>query len=325
MYSVPMRKVWLVILALLAGTAVAKAETIALLPAQGINVESGTLDAARDILEGDLVRGGRAVIPVGDPTAQGISPELAVRTGQEAKADFAAVLHLTRLGTSSRARLVVYRVPSGETVYSADLTATSADDLNGVLERLALGFGSNTSPAKTAALGNLTEAEAAPPVVHSVRIRGGASVLGLAAFNRPDGSRSAAAGGVNAFLYFDAEFLLWDASIDLLGHDGNLLFDLGVGVYYPLAATTVSPYIGGALRWSAATFGGAGASGISPEAVFGVIVGRTSSSQLRVQMGYFFDIFSEQPSTTYTAAPAASGSGTYVNGIIFSLGFCTRV
>ena len=244
-----MCKVWIVVLALLAGTAAAKAESIALLPAQGINVEAGTLDAARDILQGDLVRGGRAVIPVGDPTAQGISPELAVRAGQEAKADFAAVLHLTRLGSSSRARLVVYRVPSGETVYMADLTATSADDLNGVLERLALGFASNSSPAKTAALGNLTDAEAAPPVVHSVRIRAGASVLGLAAFNRPDGSRSPAAGGVNVFLYFDAEFLLWDASLDLLGHDGNLLFDAGVGVYYPLSAATVSPYVGASLRW----------------------------------------------------------------------------
>jgi hypothetical protein len=317
-----MRKVWVAVLALLAGTAVAKAETIALLPAQGINVESGTLAAARDILEGDLARGGRTVILVGDPTAQEISPEQALRAGQEAKADFAAVLHITRLGSSSRARLMVYRVPSGETVYTADLTATSADDLDGVLKRLALGFGSNTSPAKAAALGNLTEAEAAPPVVHSVRMRGGASVLGLAAFNRPAGSRSAAAAGVNAFLYFDAEFLLWDASIDLLGHDGNLLFDVGVGVYYPLSAATVSPYVGGALRWSAATFGGAGATGISPEAVLGLVVGRTSSSQLRVQMGYFFDIFAEQPSTANTT-PASSG--TYVNGIIFSLGFCTRV
>ena len=70
-----MCKVWIVVLALLGGTAAAKAESIALLPAQGINVEAGTLDAARDILQGDLVRGGRAVIPVGDPTAQGISPD----------------------------------------------------------------------------------------------------------------------------------------------------------------------------------------------------------------------------------------------------------
>ena len=318
-----MRKVWLAVLILLAGTAAAKAETIALLPTQGINVESGTLDAARDILEGDLARGGRTVMLVGDPTAQGISPELAVRAGQAVTANFAAVLHITRLGSNSRVRLMVYRIPSGETVYAADLTATSADDLSGVIERLALGFESNSSPAKTAALGNLTEAEAAPPVVHSVRMRGGASVLGLVAFNRPDGSRSAAAGGVSGFLHFDAEFLLWDAFIDLLGHDGNLVFDAGVGVYYPLAATTVSPYVGGALRFSAATFGGAGASGISPEAVFGLIIGRTSSSQLRVQMGYFFDIFSEKPSVNSAAAPGSSG--TYVNGIIFSLGFSTRV
>ena len=99
-----------------------------------------------------------------------------------------------------------------------------------------------------------------------------------------------------------------------------------MGAYYPLSATAVSPYVGGALRWSAATFGGAGASGLSPEAVFGLIVGRTSSSQLRVQMGYFFDIFSEQPSTNNTAGVApANSSGAYVNGIIFSLGFCTRV
>ena len=42
-------------------------------------------------------------------------------------------------------------------------------------------------------------------------------------------------------------------------------------------------------------------------------------------MGYFFDLFAEQPSTTYNVAPPANPSGTYVNGIIFSLGFCTRV
>ena len=319
-----MCKVYLVTVILLAAAATARAETVALLPAQGINVDDGTLAAARDMLQGDLVRGGRTVVLVGDPAAPGISPDEALRAGQHVKADFAAVLHLTRLGASTRARLIAYRVPSGETTYAGDLTATSTDDLAGVLDRLALGFGSNMSPAKTAALGNLTEAEAAPPVVHSVRMRAGASVLGLAALNRPAGSRSAAAGGVSAFLYFDAEFLLWDASLDLLGHDGNLLFDAGVGVYYPLSATTVSPYVGGALRWSAATFGGAGASGISPEATLGLIVGRTSSSQLRVQMSYFFDLFAEQPSAT-TTTTAPGGSGTYVNGIIFSLGFCSRV
>ena len=39
-------------------------------------------------------------------------------------------------------------------------------------------------------------------------------------------------------------------------------------------------------------------------------------------MGYFFNLFPEQPSTNNTVAPP--NSGTYVNGIIFSLGFCTR-
>ena len=59
-------------------------------------------------------------------------------------------------------------------------------------------------------------------------------------------------------------------------------------------------------------------------ATLGLIVGRTSSSQLRVQMSYFFDLFAEQPSAT-TTTTAPGGSGTYVNGIIFSLGFCSRV
>ncbi len=317
-----MKRASLAIVVLLAAAASARAETIALLPAQGINVEDGTLQAARDMLQGNLARGGRTVILTGDPAAQAITPEQALRAGVDAKADFAAVLHLTRLGSRTRARLTVYRVPSGETTYVGDLTAMSNDDLGGVLDRLAMGFGANASPGQTAALGNLTEAEAAPPVVHSVRMRAGASVLGMAAFNRPTGSRSAAAAGASAFVYFDAQFLLWDGFIDLMGHDGNAIFNVGVGVYYPLWATSVSPYVGGAFRWSAATFGGAGATGVSPEATVGLVVGRTSSSQLRVQMSYFFNIFEEQPSAG-NVTPDSSGS--YVNGIIFSLGFCTRV
>ncbi len=317
-----MHRASLVIIVLLGMAANARAETVALLPTQGINVEEGTLEAARDMLQGNLARGGRTVVLAGAPAAQAISPQQALQAGAEARADFAAVLHLTRLGSTTRARLTVYRVPSGETTYVGDLTAMSNDDLPGVLDRLALGFGANATPGKTAALGNLTEAEAAPPIVHSVRMRAGASVLALAAFNRPDGSRSPAAAGVNGFVYFDAQFLLWDGFIDLMGHDGNLIFDAGVGVYYPLWATSVSPYVGGAFRWSAATFGGSGASGVSPEATVGLVVGRTSSSQLRMQMSYFFNLFSEQPSVDNATA---GSSGTYVNGIIFSLGFCTRV
>lgn len=311
----------LAVIVLLAAAANARAETIALLPAQGINVEDGALQASRDLLQGDLARQGRTVLLVGDPSAQGISPEQALRAAADARADFAAVLHLTRLGTTTRARLTVYRVPSGETTYAGDMTAASTDDLAGVLDRLAIAFGSHVSPAKAAALGNLTEAEAAPPIVHSVRMRAGASVMALAAFNRPAGSSSAAAAGASAFVYFDAEFLLWDGFIDLMGHGNNVVFDAGVGVYYPLSATNVSPYVGGALRWSAAKYGGAGASGVSPEATVGLVVGRTSSSQLRVQASYFFDLFAEDPSTA-NATPGTSGS--YANGVIFSLGFCTR-
>ncbi len=274
------------------------------------------------MLQGDLARQGRTVILAGEPTAQAISPEQALHAGVDAKADYAAVLNLTRLGSTTRARLTVYRVPSGERIYAGDMTASSSDDLAAVLDRLALAFGSHSSTSQTAALGNLTEAEAAPPIVHSVRMRAGASVMGLAAFNRPAGSSSAAAAGASAFIYFDAEFLLWDGFIDLMGHGDNVVFDAGVGVYYPLSAASMSPYVGGALRWSAAKYGGAGASGMSPEATFGLVVGRTSSSQLRVQASYFFDLFSEAPSATSTTTGTSGGS--YVNGLIFSLGFCTR-
>ena len=317
-----MRNVSLIVIVLLAATANARAESVALLPAQGINVEDGTLQAARDMLQGDLARLGRTVILAGDPAAQPISPEQALRAGADARTDFAALLHLTRLGSTTRARLTVYRVPSGETTYAGDMTASSTDDLAGVLDRLAIAFASHSSTGQTAQLGNLTEAEAAPPIVHSVRMRAGASVMGLAAFNRPAGSSSAAAAGASAFIYFDAEFLLWDGFIDLMGHGNNVVFDAGVGVYYPLSAAAISPYVGGALRWSAAKYGGAGASGVSPEATFGLVVGRTSSSQLRVQASYFFDLFAEGPDATTTTG--TTGSGSYVNGLIFSLGFCTR-
>ena len=47
------------------------------------------------------------------------------------------------------------------------------------------------------------------------------------------------------------------------------------------------------------TLGGAGASGLPLQPTFGILLGRLSSVQIRVEVGYFFNTFGETGATTY--------------------------
>jgi hypothetical protein len=120
----------------------ASAESLALLPPTGVNVDAGTLAAAQDVLRGQLEMTRRYAVKEVPPTgtAPDPSPEVAARIGREAGADLAVALRLTQLGATLRARLVAWRVEDGRQVHFDELPAASTSELDSVLERLALGL-----------------------------------------------------------------------------------------------------------------------------------------------------------------------------------------
>jgi len=70
---------------------------------------------------------------------------------------------------------------------------------------------------------------------------------------------------------------------------------VALGAYYPFLRTDFTPYVGGKVKYGYFSYGGNGSAGVALEPTFGMLLGRTSSVQIRAELGYFVDTFSEDP------------------------------
>lgn len=285
----------------LAAFPVAAAEPIILLPATGSNVHPGHLAAATDILKAQLERAGYAVtsgvteaLPGQEPT-----PAQAGAAAAKAGASLAVTLRISRLGSNAVARLGAYR-PDGSLARADELTAGSPDDLEAVLRRLALGLATGRPAAELAELETVTEREADPYLkyvaTHLIGIRLGA----FFAQNRADPlTQSVALNGGGIFWLYDARWYLAEVSMDLqASSDGDSLFAIGIGAYYPFTRGNVAPYLGGGLAYTWADHGGEGGKGISFRAGGGLIVGRLSTVQYRIDGGVWVESFPVRETAT---------------------------
>jgi hypothetical protein len=312
-----MRK--LAALALLLLAPLARAETLALIPATGSNVDAEHLAAATDILRAYLERTKRftviRVAPVsGDEPTEAQAGEAATTVG----AHLAVTLRIGRLGSNAVARLGAYR-QDGVLVHRDELGATTVDDLDPVLARLAEGLARARPAAELAQLDTVTQREARPRLKRATDALFGLKLGSTMALNRADPDRRAGAATGLAFvwLYDSGQFL---ADVDLGFVVSNLDLDsktdhavsLGMGLYLPFTKTDLTPYAGGGLSYSWANFGGDGGNGLVARVGGGLLVGRLSRVVVRFDASWFYSLFTEQE--------LATGKDVNVTGVMASIG-----
>jgi hypothetical protein len=300
----------------------AHAQTAAVLPVSGKNVADGTLEAAGDVLGDHLRATGRyQVILVPGPVERNeAAPEVAAGAARSVDADIAVVVHVVRLGNSVKVRLTAYG-PDGRLVFVDQMTAASPDDLDVVLSRLAKGLATGRPPGATAALGTVTEKEAAP-----VLKRGSSHSFGLGltmAFPTIDNVK--AMPGVDLFWLYDARTVLADVKLQFHTNNDSGDASIGIGAYYPFSTGNFTAYLGGGARLEYAQYSTLrGGSGLTLYGAFGLLQGRLGSVLVRAELQYFVQTFSQRFEGVYdyvpgtTSPPDTTEAG---HGLIASVGF----
>lgn len=269
---------------------------LVLMPASGLNVSPGILDAARDLLKDHLQRTGRYTVLTGPGVSSTDEPTAAkaVEQANEAHAQLAAVLRLTHLGSSTRVRFTVYAL-SGQVVYWDSMAITGGpEQMDVVLERLVHAMVIGKPVRESAELETVTNDEMTTLNRRNANKTFGLHLFTLLPFNTPSG-KFGAVPGLGLFWMYDARSWMADIAVDLGGHNGNVIFDVGLGAYYPFFRTDFTPYVGGKIKYGYFSYGGSGSAGVSLEPTFGILLGRTSSVQMRAEVGYFVDAFPESP------------------------------
>lgn len=301
---------------LLLAPALAHAERVAVLPVSGVNLHEGYLQAAQDLLRVHLEGTGRydVVMIDGPHGAREVSPQDAMAQAQAAGAQIAVVVHVTRLGSSARIRLVAYDPATGRIVQRDELAAGSPEDIDPALERLAKAMATGKRAADTADIYTVTEKEADP-----LRKQATTSVFGLKIGAlvpvSSAGEGEPAMPGAGIFWLYDVRTFLAELAADFHLKDGNGDFTIGLGAYYPFSQNNTTGYLGGGLRYGWVNLGnGDSGAGVAFHATAGLLVGRLSTVQLRAEVAFFMNTFTESD---------IGGVETRANGVVVSggLGF----
>lgn len=309
-------------LAILIAPSIARAgQKVAVLPASGVNIHAGYLDAARDILKDHLMSTGHfTVVTVpGAALDHEATPEEAVEAGRKAQADLALTTHIVHLGGTARVRITAYRTSDGSIAHTDSMTtAGGPDDLDPVLRRLAVAFAGGKPATQTADIETVTQKESDPYLKQTATRVFGLRLGAIIPFNRPAGDTETAAGMGLFWLYDARDFMaeIWgDFYVGDSAPNRINVFDIGLGGYYPFSRRNITPYVGAAAAWSSADFGGTGNSGLRVNPAVGMLVGRLWSVQFRGEVGYFVNLFSE-----YAEINTVRTARHYGHGPMFTLG-----
>ena len=313
-------------------------QPIAVLPVTGDNVAPELLSAADDILRDHLEKAGvYAVIqaprtppaaapgaPMPQPSAQEPAPAAAAQIGASLGAELSVVVRLTHFGNSARLRLTAYATGTAQVVYwDSILINGGPDELDVAIQRLVNGMKTGKPVRDSAELETVTDKETQALNRREANRSFGLRLTTLLPFNAQDGKFEAVTGG-GLFWLYDARSWMADVAVDIGGGaSGRFFADAALGAYYPLLREDFTPYIGGQIRWAEMSLGGSGASGLTLQPTFGILLGRLSSVQIRVEAGYFFNTYGETSSSYYDSTGAyvtSNGDRHYGRGFVFSAG-----
>jgi hypothetical protein len=295
---------------------------VALLPASGSNIAPAVLEGAREILRDHLQRTGRytVIVAPGAFMPEEPNPAQAAQEASRLGAQQAIVLRVTHLGTSARARLTVYAAGSGQVVYWDSIpVAGGPDELDAVLQRLVHALVTDKPVRDSAEIDTVTDKEMQNLNRRSANKSFGVHILTLMPFNTPD-NEFRAVPGFGLFWLYDARSWLADLALDF-GHTGNSnMWSVSLGGYYPFGREDFAPYLGGVVRLSSMQLGGRGSGGVSFQPTAGFLLGRLSSVQIRGEVGYFVNTFSEKESLPLDGITPPSDRAHISHGFILSVG-----
>lgn len=298
-------------LLLLASPARAQGECVLVFPFEGAGVHPDILISAGDGLALFLRDEGYTVInaPAGPP----LPPEQARASAAQAGAHLYVTGRVVKLGRTAIVEIAVHDLQAPAPVWTDRLSAGTPEDLEPVLQRLAKSVATRQKATELQSIHTVTEKEAAPlrreraTNYFGVHLGGAATELG-------DGVL--AGGGVNWM--YDARKVLFDIDLFLYWAGAPGAYGgVSIGAYAPLADLSTTPYLGGGLELtgldlgseydsSTSTYADNSGSGLSGFVAGGVIIGRTSTVHLRIDLRGFM-----------TSYDVGDGRAT---GLLFSAG-----
>jgi hypothetical protein len=301
--------------------AVAHAETVVLLPASGSNVAPQVLEASRDILKDHLQRSGlfNVVTPPGPPTQEEPSALQASQLALSMGSGRAIVLRITHIGTAARVRLTMYAAQTAQVIYWDSIPiAGGPEELDPVLQRLVHAMLTGRPVRESAEIDTVTGNETQNLNRRLANKSFGIHIITLMPFNTADG-KFRPVPGLGLFWLYDARTWLADIAADFGQKDDSRMWSLSLGGYYPLSREDFAPYVGAAVRLSSLQLGGSGSGGVSFQPSVGFVLGRLSTVQIRGEVGYLINTFSEDEKTTVgTATPG--GPAHFSHGFVLSVG-----
>ncbi len=281
----------------------------------------GFLQAAQELLKDHLATTGKYQVTIisGEPSAMELPVGDIVNNGRSAGADLVVAGHLTRLQSLARIRVTVYRVATGEALFSDTLATTGGpDQMDPVLRRLALAIATGQHAQNNAEIDTVTQSESDPYLKQTATRTVGLKLGLLVPLARP-GKDVATAPLVGIYWLYDARTFFGEIFADFATAEDIHAFNLGLAGYRPFSRSANTPYVGGGAAWSAASFGGSGSNGLRVHGAVGMLLGRLSAVQFRGELGYFVNLFSEKTGSSYRPQ-IESSSSTVSHGPIFTIG-----
>lgn len=310
-----------VVLALLCVTSGARAaERMAILPFSGTNVHPGYLQAAQELLRDHLAVSGRYQLMSvgGEPPTVELTTDEVVQAGQTAGSELVVAGHIVRLQSLVRMRVTVYRVATGQQVFSDSMAGSGGpDQLDPVLRRLAASIVSGKPAKDNAEIDSVTESESEAYMKKAATRVFGLKLGMLAPLSRP-GNDASVGPMLGIFWLYDARTFLGEIFLDLATKDNLHAFNVGLAAYHPFERGDSTPYVGGGVAWSAVDFGGQGQSGLRAHGAVGMLLGRLSTVQIRGELGYFVNLFSEK--SDLFSSPQETSDSTISHGPMLSVG-----
>jgi hypothetical protein len=170
-------------------------------------------------------------------------------------------------------------------------------------------------------MGDPPRASPAPDVTQAARDSWRAFTLGVRAellvpMDAPVPDRTPL-GGFGLLLAIDGGFVLADVGVERATGGDRSLTSGSLAAYAPLATGNTLPYLGGGVRWVSQHLGGQGASGLQLRPALGMLWGRRDIVRLRLEAGYFVDLFAER---TLDRLIPGSAAPHYAHGATLAMG-----
>jgi len=290
------KPLWTLLLLLSAGAA---AEKVYMPFFELINVHSDYQYAASKLFKSYLEESGvyQLVIPSRpDSLVAPLSQEQARAKAREKNCRFFTMGEMNRIGETVIISMTLYQAENGSMIWSDKLKASSPDDIDPILQKLARAMSTKDKAAEDGDIYSVTSYHAQS--LRQVRVNNafGISLGGVLQPFEPFTSDPFAAGG-GFFWYYDARTLLFelDAQNYILGSSG--LGMITIGVYKPVFPRAQTPFYGGGLGMGFSSFEGTNSApasdgnGLIFYAGGGYLLNRTSNVGLRIHGRYFIGAY----------------------------------